>query len=59
MISMNHLANALYNQGRYDEAKELHTKVLHLRVKILGPGHPDTVSSDLLLRETYNIGVPE
>nr|WP_239119946.1 tetratricopeptide repeat protein [Streptomyces cyaneofuscatus] len=39
---MNLLADAYHRSGRADEARETLAKVLELRARTLGPGHPHT-----------------
>jgi hypothetical protein len=39
---MNNLAR---NQGRWEEAENLHMQVLEMRKKVLGEEHPDTLES--------------
>ena len=43
--AMNTLAGMLYSQGDLSGARELHEKVLEVRLKILGSEHPDTLTS--------------
>jgi len=40
--SRSSLANTLAALGRYDEAAELHEKIIEDRVRVLGPGDPRT-----------------
>ncbi|HET8948807.1 MAG TPA: tetratricopeptide repeat protein, partial [Candidatus Polarisedimenticolia bacterium] len=42
---MNNLALAYQSQGRYDEAEALHLQTLAIRRRVLGPTHPDTLTS--------------
>ena len=42
---MNNLALVLSKQGKYEEAEKMHRATLELREKVLGPKHPDTLSS--------------
>ncbi len=43
--SMNNLANILDNQGKYEEAEQMHRQTLELKEKVLGKVHPDTLGS--------------
>jgi hypothetical protein len=45
LTSISNLANALRDQGKYEEAKEIHRQGLGLRETVLGEEHPDTVTS--------------
>jgi tetratricopeptide (TPR) repeat protein len=42
---MNNLALVYEDQGRYDEAETLYIKVLEIRRRVLGEGHPNTPDS--------------
>jgi pentatricopeptide repeat protein len=42
---MNNLALVLARQGKYDEAEEMHRRMLELRGRVLGKEHPDTLTS--------------
>jgi len=42
---MNNLALVYNNQGRYDEAEQLHIKTLEIRRRVLGEEHPETLTS--------------
>ncbi|KAG1665337.1 hypothetical protein FOA52_011751 [Chlamydomonas sp. UWO 241] len=45
-LSSNHnLASVLYSQGKLVEAERLHARVLEARKLVLGPKHPDTLTS--------------
>ena len=35
----------LRDQGKYEEAEQMHQQVLELKEKVLGQGHPDTLTS--------------
>jgi Flp pilus assembly protein TadD len=42
---MNNLASVLDNQGKYKEAEAITRQTLAQREKVLGPEHPDTLTS--------------
>ncbi len=42
---LNELAEMLYQQGKYQEARPLMQRALAIREKVLGPEHPDTAGS--------------
>jgi tetratricopeptide (TPR) repeat protein len=42
---MNNLATVLRDQGKYEQAEEMHRQVLGLRETVLGKEHPDTLTS--------------
>ncbi len=42
---MNNLAGVLDSRGKYEAAEEMHWRALELREKVLGPGHPHTLTS--------------
>jgi hypothetical protein len=42
---MNNLATVLSDQGKYEEAEEMHRQALGLRETVLGREHPDTLTS--------------
>jgi hypothetical protein len=44
---MNNLANVYAQQGEYGKAETLHTRILEIRRRVLGPEHPDTLMSML------------
>ena len=44
-MSMNVLANNLSSVGQNTEAEALHRQVLEIRIRILGPEHPQTLQS--------------
>ena len=44
-MSMNNLAIALWSEGHYAEAEKLYRETLDMRRRVLGPEHPDTLSS--------------
>jgi hypothetical protein len=53
-MSLNNLA-VLYNaQGRYAQAEPLFKRSLAIRVKALGPDHPDVATSQNNLAALYN-----
>ena len=52
-ILLGSIARYYLEQGRSSEAKELLTKVLHLRREVLGPRHPDTIRAMANLALTY------
>jgi hypothetical protein len=43
--SMNKLVGVLSNQGKYEQADEMHRQVLGLREAVLGNEHPSTLTS--------------
>ena len=45
LTSMNNLANVLSDQGKYEEAEEMHRQVLAVKETVLGKEHPDTLTS--------------
>jgi tetratricopeptide (TPR) repeat protein len=47
-------ARALYSDGRYKEAEELHVQVMQTRKRVLGDDHPDTLISMVNLALTYS-----
>ena len=49
---MNNLATALYDEGRYVEAEKLLRETLGVRRRVLGPEHPDTLTSNSNLANT-------
>ncbi|KAI1158420.1 P-loop containing nucleoside triphosphate hydrolase protein [Nemania serpens] len=51
--SINHLASAYRNQGRWKEAEVLQVQVLETSKTVLGPDHPDTLTSMNNLALTY------
>ena len=46
-------ASNLLNQGKYEEAEYLNGRALSAREKVLGPEHPDTLTSMANLASTY------
>ena len=42
---MNNLAFTYLEQGRYGEAEKLFVQVMETRMTVLGPEHPDTLTS--------------
>jgi tetratricopeptide (TPR) repeat protein len=44
LMSINNLAVVLWNQGKYEQAKEIHRRVLRLK-KVLSKEHPDTLAN--------------
>ena len=42
---MNKLANVLSNQGKYEQAEEMHRQALGLSETVLGKEHPFTLTS--------------
>ena len=64
LTSMNNLARVLDNQGKYEEAEEMHRQALALRETVLGKEHPDTLTSmnNLALvldsQGKYSTGIP-
>jgi hypothetical protein len=51
--SMNKLANSYLNDGQFNQAAELHGRVLELRTRILGREGPLTIASMDLLGIDY------
>ncbi|NQW18891.1 MAG: tetratricopeptide repeat protein [Chloroflexi bacterium] len=49
----NNLANWIRGFGRFQDASELHEKTLEVRERVLGPEHPDTLSSRNNLANAY------
>ncbi|KAF9884697.1 hypothetical protein FE257_001326 [Aspergillus nanangensis] len=47
------VGGCLYKDGRYNEAEFLYGKVLETRKQVLGPDHPDTLTSMANLASTY------
>ncbi|KAE8361552.1 purine and uridine phosphorylase [Aspergillus caelatus] len=47
------IGNCLYSDGRWEEAEELDLQALELRKQVLGPEHPDTLTSMANLASTY------
>ena len=45
LMSMNNLAMVLRNQGKYEQAEEMHRQVLKLSETVLGKEHPSTLTS--------------
>jgi tetratricopeptide (TPR) repeat protein len=45
LTSMNNLASVLSNQGKYEQAEEMHRQALRLRETVLGKEHPSTLTS--------------
>ncbi|KAJ9663362.1 hypothetical protein H2198_000879 [Neophaeococcomyces mojaviensis] len=45
LTSMNDLALVLSNQGKYEQAEEMHGQTLEVQKKVLGHEHPDTLTS--------------
>jgi tetratricopeptide (TPR) repeat protein len=45
LASMNNLATVLSNQGKYEQAEEIHRQALRLRETVLGKEHPATLGS--------------
>jgi tetratricopeptide (TPR) repeat protein len=43
--SMNNPALVLGDQGKYEEAEQMHRQALQLKEKVLGKEHPDTLKS--------------
>jgi hypothetical protein len=53
LTSMNNLAGVLRDQGNYEEAEEVHRRVLRLRERVLGKEHPATLTSIINLAYTW------
>ena len=45
LMSMNNLAIVLSDQGKYEQAEEMHRQALGLSETVLGKEHPDTLTS--------------
>jgi tetratricopeptide (TPR) repeat protein len=45
LTSMNNLAQALSDQGKYEEAETMHRETLALKEEVLGKKHPSTLAS--------------
>jgi hypothetical protein len=59
-ISMRSLALCYYSQGLYKEAAELQRQALDIRQRVLGPKHPETLTSqDDLARTLRNLDCGE
>jgi tetratricopeptide (TPR) repeat protein len=54
LTSMNNLAEALSNQGKYAEAEVIFQETLALREKVLGKEHPNTLMSMSNLAQTLS-----
>jgi CHAT domain-containing protein len=52
-MSMHNLANVYLDQGKYNEAAELHQHALTIKEKALGPNHPDVAQSLKNLARVY------
>ena len=52
---MFNLASTYRNQGRWAEAEKLDVQVMETRKTVLGPEHPDTLTSMANLASTYRI----
>ncbi|GMF97349.1 unnamed protein product [Aspergillus oryzae] len=50
---INNIGMCLYSDGRWKEAERLQVQVLELRKQVLGPEHPDTLTSIANLALTY------
>ncbi|KAH8598603.1 hypothetical protein B0O99DRAFT_505943 [Bisporella sp. PMI_857] len=50
---MANLASTYRNQGRWNEAEDLDVQVIETRKRVLGPEHPDTLTSMANLASTY------
>jgi len=51
---MNNLAITYFTEGKYPQAEELQSQILGIRRRILGPEHPDTLSTMNNLANTYS-----
>ncbi|OCK72871.1 hypothetical protein K432DRAFT_38395 [Lepidopterella palustris CBS 459.81] len=51
---MANLASTYIDQGRWKEAEELDVQVMETRKRVLGEGHPDTLTSMANLASTYS-----
>jgi tetratricopeptide (TPR) repeat protein len=51
--SLNNLALLYWNQGKYEQAEPLFQRALETRERLLGPEHPDTLSTVNNLAELY------
>jgi hypothetical protein len=45
LTSINNLVGVLRDQGKYEQAEEIHRQVLRLRETVLGKEYPDTLTS--------------
>lgn len=52
---MHNLAGLLVNKGDYAQAEPLHRRVLERRERVLGPEHPDTITSVHYLAELLHL----
>jgi hypothetical protein len=52
LMSMNKLVNVLSNQGKYEQAGEMHRQALGLSETVLGKEHPFTLMSMKLYMTT-------
>ena len=50
---MTDLALVYQSQGRWRQAEELEASVVNLRTRMLGPGHPDTLTGTSNLASIY------
>lgn len=50
---MQDVGSCLYSDGRYNEAEELEVQVMETRKQVLGPEHPDTLTSMTNLAYTW------
>ena len=50
---MHDVGRCLYSDGRYNEAEELEVQVMETRKQVLGPEHPDTLTSMGSLASIY------
>jgi hypothetical protein len=53
LTNMNNLASVLSDQGKYEQAEEMHRQALRLRETVLGNEHPSTLTSMANLTSTY------
>ena len=50
---MANLGSTSVHQGRWNEAEQLLIQVIDMRMKLLGPEHPETFKSMAILAITY------
>jgi tetratricopeptide (TPR) repeat protein len=54
LLSMSNLALTYYDLGEYQKAEALHSHVLEVRKRVLGPEHVKTMDSMHHLASTYH-----
>jgi hypothetical protein len=58
ILGMRHLALVLRDQGKYEQAEEMHRKELGLRETVLGKEHPSTLTSEYSQERTLPKSTP-